>query len=447
MTHPQSFDRRMAVITAEGEGQRVEFKRGLSDLAATLVGFANAAGGSVFIGIDDHGRPCGLTITNRLQSEVQDIAANCDPSVRVKLVVHGGMVLEVAVEEGMDKPYRCKDGFFVRNGPNTQKLRRNEIRELILGAATFHFDEIWNRDFSFPGDFDTGRWRRFLELCGVELRAKSDVMLLNLDMARRDGRKLLLNNAAVLFFAKDPQRFFRESTCTAVRYRGTDRFNVVDRQEIGGDPITIIEEVLRFVQRNTAVRTVVTGAAQHGEVYEYPLVAVREAVINAVTHRDYGYDASHIYLSIFSDRLECENPGGLPPGLSLADLGQRSVRRNRAIADLLFRAKFIERIGSGIDRMRRVLAENNNPPFEVSATNFFVLRFRPRIARAEPIALSERQQRLYRLLTERHSVTQREAAGWLEVSGDTARRELMELVRLGLVHRVGVGKATRYIVQ
>jgi len=445
MVAPGRLDRRLALVVAEGEGQRVELKRGLSDLAAALVGFANASGGSIFLGLDDHGRPAGLAVTNRLQSEVQDIAANCDPPVSIRLVPHGDVVLEVVVAEGNDKPYRCKDGFFVRNGPNTQKLRRNEIRELIVGAGTFHFDEQWNRDFSFRRDFDGRRWRRFLELCGIEVRGNADAMLANLDLASRQGRELLLNNAAVLFFAKQPQRFLRESTCTAARYQGTDRFGVIDRREIGGDPITIIEEALQFVQRNMAVKTVVTGAARHTEVYDYPLVAVREAIINAVAHRDYHYDVSHIYLNMFADRLEVESPGGLPHGIALSDLGQRSVRRNRAIADLLFRAKFIERIGSGIDRIRHTLAENNNPPFEVTSSNFFVIRFRPRVASSEQLTLSDRQLRLYRLVAERRSVSKREAAQWLEVSGDTALRELSVLVRQGLVRQNGVGKATKYL--
>jgi len=437
-------DTRLAIVTAEGEGQRIEFKRAVSDLAPTLVAFANASGGSVFVGIDDRGNPSGLKVTNRLLSEIQDTATNCDPPLKIRLVPHGDSVVEVAVEEGADKPYRCKTGFFVRNGPNTQKLRRNDIRDLIIAAGSFHFDELDCEGFSFPRDFDLHRCCRFLSLAGIEGKTSDDALLLNLDVARRRGRRLVLNNAAALFFAKKPQHFFRESYCTAVRYQGTDRFSVVDRQEIDGDPISIIEQTMSFVQRNIAVSTAVVAATQHRDSYEYPLVAIREAVVNAVAHRDYHYDASHIYVSIFADRLEIENPGGLVSGLSIGDLGQRSVRRNRAIADLLYRAKFIERIGSGIDRMRRALAENNNPPFEVSSSNFFLLRLRPRIASADRLMLSERQLRLYRALVERRTLTKSEAAKWLEVSDDTALRELMALVRNELVRRQGTGRATRY---
>ena len=96
-------DRRLALVVAEGEGQRVEFKQGLGDLSGALVAFANASGGSIFVGLDDGGRPSGLKVTNRLLSQVQDMAANCDPPVKVSFVRHGDAVLEVVVEEGSDR--------------------------------------------------------------------------------------------------------------------------------------------------------------------------------------------------------------------------------------------------------------------------------------------------------------------------------------------------------
>jgi ATP-dependent DNA helicase RecG len=221
---------------------------------------------------------------------------------------------------------------------------------------------------------------------------------------------------------------------------------VIDRQDIFGDPTTIIEDAMRFITRNMGVETVVTGQAQRQELYDYPPVAVREAITNAVAHRDYHYDASHIYVHLFADRLEIENPGGVPPGLKLDDLGSRSVRRNRSIADLLYRAKYIERIGSGISRIRNALANNNNPPFEVTSTNFFVIRFFPRIKSGTRLQLTSRQAKLHQFLGERGVVSKRDAAAWLGVSEDTALRELMTLASHGLVSRQGNGKATRYAI-
>lgn len=89
-------DQRIALVVAEGEGQRVEFKQGIGDLAGAMVAFANASGGAIFVGLDDGGRRSGVKVTNRLLSQVQDMAANCDPPVKVSFVRHGDAVLEVA---------------------------------------------------------------------------------------------------------------------------------------------------------------------------------------------------------------------------------------------------------------------------------------------------------------------------------------------------------------
>ncbi len=434
----------LKLILAEGEGQKIELKERISRLGREIVGFANASGGSIFLGVGDQGQLVGIDVTNELKSRIQDIARSCDPSLTVSLRRHGNKVLEIGVEEGLNKPYQCGDGFFLRNGPNTQKLRRDEIVDIVLSAATYHFDETLNEEFRFPQEFDRGKLTRYLSLAGVEHRAKAQSILASLGVADIRGSKLRVRQAGVLFFAKDPQRFIKESHITCIRYQGEDRFQVVDRVEVLGDPVTMIEESLKFVKKSTNVKYVVTGEAQHRELFDYPLVAVREAVINAVMHRDYVYNGSHIYVHVFSDRLEIENPGGLPPGLSIEDLGKRSVRRNRAIADLLFRAKFVEQIGSGIQRMKRALEENSNPPMEISATNFFVVKFYPRVELTGITPLTSRQNKLYRFIKSKGSVTRSESAALLGVGGDTALREIKALVCEGLVRRSGIGKSTRY---
>ena len=262
----------------------------------------------------------GIEDTNTLRSRIHDIARNCDPPVPVTLRSHPQGVLEIHVAEGVQKPYHCRDGFFLRNGPNTQKLTRDEIVEIVLTK---------------------GRRR---------------------------------------------------------------------------------------------------------ELHEYPQVAVREAVINAVMHRDYYYDLSHTYVHIHSNRLEVESPRGLPLGLQLEELGHRSVRRNRLVADFLFRAKYVERIGSGIRRMERALAENGNPPMEISASNFFVVRCYPLIAPAGTIDLTSRQSQLCRLLADRGALSKSDLADLLHVSGDTVLRDIKHLLHAGVIERRGTGRATRYVL-
>jgi ATP-dependent DNA helicase RecG len=187
---------------------------------------------------------------------------------------------------------------------------------------------------------------------------------------------------------------------------------------------------------------VLGGARQ--DLYEYPPLALREAIANAVTHRDYSYDSSHIYIHIYSDRIEIENPGGLFRGITVDQLGQRSVRRNRLIADLLHRARYIERVGSGFDRMRKALEDNNNPPLEVSATNFFNIRFLPRLEPLNASSMTSRQIQIYRMVETLGKLTKNEVTVAMRISDDTALRELRKLVDLELIQKEGVGKATFY---
>src|SRR3989344_816577 len=117
-------------ILQEGEGLKLEFKESISNLDKELVAFANSEGGKIFLGVTDNGNINGMKITNKLKSEIQDIANNCDPKIKIKLESFENILI-IYVEEGKDKPYKCSSGFYLRQGPNSQKMRRDEIVDLI----------------------------------------------------------------------------------------------------------------------------------------------------------------------------------------------------------------------------------------------------------------------------------------------------------------------------
>ncbi|MFH0946839.1 MAG: ATP-binding protein [Planctomycetota bacterium] len=288
------------------------------------------------------------------------------------------------------------------------------------------------------------RFDRYLALAEIDIDLSVEDCLINLGVARPGRHGLELTNAAVLFFAQQPSRFFPEAGLTCVRYRGTDRYQVLDRRDYTGTPIEIIEQGLEFFMRHSSVETVLEGKARRRELHEYPPTALREIITNAVMHRDYLYDLSHCYAHMFSDRLEVENPGGLCPGITESDLGKRSVRRNPTIANLRLRAKYVEQLGSGLSRIRTALAENGNPPFELGASNFFLIRLLPRLPGRNDHPLSPRQQRLFQMISDRGFATSPECAAWIEASEDTARRDLKKLIDAGYIIREGVGKATTY---
>ena len=444
---------RLKLIIEGGEGYTVEFKEKCAHLDREIVAFANSAGGSIFLGIDDFAKIVGIEIDNRLQSQVMDIAHNCDPRIQVQLQVYREeRVLEIMVAEGNDKPYRCRDGFFRRQGPNSQKLKRDEIAWLITQSPKMRFDETINMEFNYPNDFSKSAMQAFLKQANINSTLSYESILLNLNLAVMQQDQLKLKQAGVLFFAKEPQKFLVESYITAVSYRTEDKLNVVDKKDFYGSPISQIEEALLFIERHMNVGMSITanpsgaiGVRQ--DVYDYPLVALREAVINAVVHRDYYYDASHIYVHLYPNHVDIENPGGLYHGMTIEYLTKRSIRRNRLIADILHRAKYIERIGSGFSRIEHTLAENNNPPYQVTAANFFNIRFGKRVSNRLELELTTRQQHLLLCFKQSKQLTKIQAALLLSVSEDTALREIKSLVQLKLVTKKGTGKATVYVYE
>lgn len=439
----------LELLLLEGEGLKAEFKEKLKNLDREIVAMANAAGGSIFLGINDDNKITGIKITNELKSQITDIARNCDPNIEIVLIAHHKeKVLEIQIPESADKPHRCQSGFFLRVGPNTQKLKRNEIIHFINETTRVRFDEATNKHFIFPKDFSKETFSHYLQLCDIHSNAPTKDLLISLNIA---DESLSFTNAGVLFFSKKPQQFFPESYITAVTYKTADRFSIIDRKDFNGSLIDQIKDSLSFIMKHTSVelqiqlsRTDTSG--RHLDVYDYPILALREAIINAVTHRDYQYDSSHIYIHIYPDYIDIENPGGLYRGLTIESLGKRSVRRNRLIADLLCRAKFIERVGSGFDRMRRALIDNNNPELQVEATNFFNIRFHKRVRQPSILKLTARQQHLYQLIEERSFISKREASTLLKVSEDTALRDLHALIKQNLVDKIGKGKATTYVL-
>ena len=121
-----------------------------------------------------------MEITNKLLSQIQDIVRNCDPSIHIELHKNKQhSVLVILVQEGENKPYKCSDGFFLRVGPNAQKLKRDEIVQFINNVGETHFDEIYNQKFEFPDNFSSNAFQTYLKHCGFNLKASEEDILLS----------------------------------------------------------------------------------------------------------------------------------------------------------------------------------------------------------------------------------------------------------------------------
>jgi ATP-dependent DNA helicase RecG len=264
------------------------------------------------------------------------------------LEVDGRTVIAVTVAAGPDRPHLAYGRAYRRVGAVKAQLSRDEQRRLLLENRP-RFDD--QPAAATPDDIDAGRVRRFLEIAVRRGRLPADSAdlpmieaLRRLNALRAVDDRLAPTMAAVLMFARDPQQFAPQSTVGLARFPGTTRgtTQIVDRADVTGDLAEIIDRAEAFVRRNTRIASKIYHA-QRMEITEYPYPAIREAIANAVIHRDYWQTGSRVQVAVYADRIEVESPGGLLPPITVETLGQTPpVWRNPDLAGLLYRLGYIE---------------------------------------------------------------------------------------------------------
>ena len=345
-------------LIKQGEGYFVEFKKQVGvSLDKEMVAFANASGGKIIVGVADDGGITGCSTDNTTRSKIQDIANNCDPRIpiHIKTVRYEDVkLLVISIDESHDKPVRCSKGFFLREGPNSQKLTRNEILALAAGAGKFKFDMQICRDFDYPGEFDDSKWQHFLNGAVITPSENREDLLMNLGFAEeRAGFRI--TNAGALFFGKNIETCIRHSFITCVLFKGTTKTKILDRKDFKVDLISNYENAFRFLQQHLKIEYLIEDGGPRKEIPEIPFKVLREALVNAVVHRDYFEEGAGILVEVYDDRVEITNPGRLL--FDSSKFGKLSVARNPILFDAFHRLGITEKIGSGINRMRETMAE------------------------------------------------------------------------------------------
>ena len=437
-------------IIQSGEGYKTEFKRNVNtDLSKELVALANASGGRIFIGIEDSGTVSGVTIDNSLKSKVAMMAHECDPPVEIELASFDN-VLILNVPEGKDKPYRCTNGFYIRNGASSIKLGTHDIIGFIQSEGKVKFDELKNKAVKYPEQLNNAAIARFKQLSGIIAYINDDELLINLGLLYAEPA-LVINNTGILFFIENPARFIPQCAVTCVAYKGNTKVDILDKKTFEFDIITNIDNSLSFLKRHLNVSFEIKEQ-QRKEKLEIPEVVLREAVINAVAHRDYFEKGANVMIELFDNRLEISNPGGLPKGLKVEDFGKRTLARNPLIAALLNRAKYIEKLGTGIQRMRQEMAAAGLPEPDFSFDNFFVITLnrllKPALTLvknlvAPPVQMKRFQHLLGQLYHEK-KLDVAVAAAKLNSTERTIRRDLQVLKEKGWVMFTGTTRDRAY---
>ncbi len=463
MRYKKTTEDELALILEEGEGYTLEFKRAVnSDLSKEMVAFANASGGRILIGVDDNNEVPGCDTSNKALSQVESIASACDPPVAVqleKLQQHN--ILVIHIPEGANRPHRCNKGFYLRNGASSQKMSTQDITAFIQAEGKVRFDQLLRRDLDWQETLDQNRLNHYLQLANISPKDDIANLLTNLGAGEYIDEQFYLNQTGVLFFAKEPtHRLFHVNVVCAL-FKGTSKAYILDRKDLNGNILENVEDALIFLKKHLQMRWEITAeSTRRKEILELPEVALREAIINSVCHRDYTEEGANVMVEIFDDRVEIYNPGGLPKGLQEKDFGRRSVCRNPNIASLLLRCNFIEKMGSGIERIHSALAEAHCPDVKIHFNTMFTLEFpRPTFIAEQPVSetkasekasekTSEKtSEKIVQLVREDNKITIAELAEKVGITTRSIERNLKQLQTEGRLKRIGPAKGGHWQVE
>ena len=257
---------------------------------------------------------------------------------------------------------------------------------LIRYISPIPLDEAPCPGFSLSDDLDEEIWHRFKERAGIPVDMEPEAALRNLKLLTEEGQ---MTQAGAWLLARDIRDFHRRAHVTCALFRGTEKITIIDRKDFHNDLYAMIDAIAAWLESKLNTAYIIRGEASREERLELPKEAIREAVVNALAHRDYR-STGNVQIHISLDRLEILSPGGLPAGMSEAALGSESRPRNALLFGILYRMKAVEQVGSGIRRMRALCREHGceEPQFRTGDDSVTVTFPRP-----DPQAGTQREPR------------------------------------------------------
>jgi ATP-dependent DNA helicase RecG len=343
-------------------------------------------------------------------------------------------------------------------GAGNHPLSGDQIRQLAATKSTGDFEAE-----PAPGaqreDFDDEVIAEFVakweERQHREWTRPVDELLIEMGALGKDGRP---TNAGVLLFARNPQAFLPQSGLTFVKFigklpRGVDgQPGYGRREEIGGPLARIIQRTWEVLGEEMRIGAVVTGLEREDQT-EYPVTAVREALVNAIAHREYRLGGRRIEVRMFADRMEITSPGGLPGYITVDNIVEEHFSRNPRLVSNLYQWGYIEELGLGVDLMIEEMVRAGHPPPAFKDTPYaFTVTLRNVRERAPQPAwtrtMNERQARALTYVQEHGRITNREYRTLCpDVSAETLRLDLVDLVERGILLKIGAKKGTYYILK
>ena len=440
----------------------------LRTVAETLAAMANANGGIVLLGSNQ----LDVVQKNMDATAAQEIVTQAGLLTDPPLILPSpqviereqGVIVAMRVPPGLPHIYSLQGLFLTRTSGQNRILTTSELRSLLLERGDVGFEAQLVTGAGLK-DLDESRIQRYLDQVSFAPTEEIHQALLArgcvgyVEQSKSEGAAQLAPTAAgMLLFGRHPQQFLRSAEIICVRYKNEIMADEFVRQDISGCLADQIRQAEAFVVGNMRRGMKISGLARE-ETAEYPLGVVREAIVNAVAHRDYSIRGEGIRVFMFSDRLEVYSPGRLPGHVTLDNLKDERYSRNEAIVAVLNDMGYIERLGYGIDRMLATMDAHGlpAPAFEETSAGFKVTlqSANADLVSSEPaqqpfahLFLSERQEQAMALVHGTGRITNSDYQALApDVSAETIRRDLADLVAKNLLLRIGEKRATYYILK
>lgn len=440
----------------ERESEIVEFKREWTNRAIEdLAAFVNHDGGTVFIGIEDDGSLTGWTATDaKLQSITNQVVESLGIRPRVEWLRHEDKdILALHVDTGAT-PVSYKGRYYTRVSSTNREMTGEQLAARFIALSGTSWDSL----ISNVGveDVDDDAYEAFLRRAQSRLpesaRGSSrELVLENLDLAR-DGK---LTNAGVLLATTRPQRVFARAELRVGRFSNGE---ILDTVDIQGPLLVQFEEAIQAIRKHLRVRLEIDpkdltpDEMERKDVWEFPAAAIREAVANALIHRDYTA-VGHIQIRIGDGELRVWSPGGLPADMSmekLRDENHGSRPRNPVMAQAFYYAGIIEKWGAGTTLMIRACRDQElpDPVFSETMGGFEVTFGEDRTSsrNLQELDLQGRHLQIVAHVKKHGRISNRQVRELLEVSARTSARLLTELVEQGVLAKEGTTRDAHYVL-
>ena len=444
-------------IIEGGERVEVEFKQSfhsIQDIAKIICAFSNTQGGILLLGVKANGEIEGMSEDlDKTQQKISQSNLMVQPTPIIDIEIHtleARKIILVIVHKADASVFHSVGGvIYIRLGSTVQKLEGQSIVEFLRNRQILLFEE--SIEFSARiGDLEESRVKEYLETRKqpdyLKTHSLNDFLLSKKLASFQPDIKL--KNIALLFFAKDLQSFFHYIQIKLVRFDGVEPIKVLAYEESKGNLPQMIEHALNFVRRFIP-REFIIDEIKRKEIPILPEEAVREAIINAVAHRDY-FNKNEIQLSIFDDRFELTNPGGLPEGMTKELLGALSIQRNPFIYQFLKDYGYMEGIGSGISKIYKSMkdANLNIPDFVLTKELFRIVLKMKKVTIFDKLKdiLNTRQINALSIIKTNKKIKTKEYASINKVSITTALKDLKELEEKGFLRKVGLYKSAYYVL-